>query len=62
MRYFVGYAIYTINIMKSLLIELPKLNGSIANFENLKYMSFIVIEKHENTKINFQKFGIRLRS
>ena len=48
--------------MKSLLIELPKLNGSIANFEKLKYMSFIVIEKHENTKINFQKFGIRLRS
>ena len=62
MRYFVGYAIYTINIMKSLLIELPKLNGSIANFEKLKYMPFIIIEKHGNTKVNFQKFGIRLKS
>lgn len=33
MRYFVGYVIYTINIMKSLLIELPKLNGSIAEIK-----------------------------
>ena len=36
-------------IYSLLFIKLPKSNESIKSFKKLKYMSFMVSEKHENT-------------
>lgn len=54
-NYFIGYVNYFSESIKPLLIKKPKLNGFINGFGKVKYISFILNEKHDKLLSTYSK-------
>ena len=47
-KYFFGYTSHSDDDLKPLRIKSPKSNGSMKNFEEVEYLSFLLEEKHRD--------------
>ena len=61
LKYFIGYVNNFHGDLKPLFIKLPKFNWSVKSFEKVKYMLFILEEKHEDIFKEYNEIWNRVK-
>ena len=61
MKYFIDYTNHFDHSIKPLPLKLPKLSGSAKRLERVKYMSFMLKEKHKDILIKYSKIWNRTK-